>query len=134
MIQNLAHTWLLVAWIILFFRSECSVSWLSLGADRIVSVCTPRDDHYVELVAGASAGPGWRGVCGSNDVSVVVPNGSAHRFFFGSRAVDSQNFFRSRPMDPVLIRSGASWTRRDARDPSQSWTITLSPSRGSELG
>ena len=55
---------------------------LALGADQIVSVCTPGDDHYVELMAGASAGPGWRRVCGSNDVSDVVPNGSAHRFFW----------------------------------------------------
>ena len=47
----------------------------------------------------------------------------------GPRANDStvslmKNSSRSMPMDRVLFRSDTSWMRRDARDPSQSWTIT----------
>ena len=43
------------------FWYEFSVTWLSLGADRIVSVFTPNDDHYAGLMVGASAGSLWRG-------------------------------------------------------------------------
>ena len=36
---------------------EVLVTWSSLGADHVVSVLTRDDDHYVGLMAGASAGP-----------------------------------------------------------------------------
>ena len=66
------------------FWCEFSVTWLSFGADRVVSVLTPYDYHHVGPVVGASAGPLRRGGCDSNDVSDVVRNGSAH--LFGSMA------------------------------------------------
>ena len=62
------------------FWYEFSVTWSLLDADRIVSVFTPDDDHHVGLMGGASVGPLERGGCDSNDVSDVVPTGSAHRF------------------------------------------------------
>ena len=62
------------------FWHEVSVTWLSLGADRVVAVFTPDGDHFVGLMAGASAGLVWRGVCDSNDVCDVVPNGRVHPF------------------------------------------------------
>ena len=43
------------------FWYEVSITWLSLGADRIVSVFTPDDDNCVGLMVGASTGPLWRG-------------------------------------------------------------------------
>ena len=65
MTQNLASSCLLVAWIILTSGIRLfSVTWLSLGADRV----TTDDDHYVGLMAGASVGPLSRGCCDSNDV------------------------------------------------------------------
>ena len=112
MTQNQAHTWLLVAWIILtpgtrlvspgqfrnsriFLGSSRHIrahlvnfrgtpghptgtpGGTHTGTDRFVSVFTP-DDHCVGFMAGASAGALWRGVCDSNGVCDVVPNGSAH--------------------------------------------------------
>ena len=62
------------------FWYEVSVIWSFLGADWVVSVFTSDDGHYAGRMAGASAGPLCRGVCGSNNVCDVVPNGSAHRF------------------------------------------------------
>ena len=44
-----------------FWHEVVSVTWLSLGADRVVAVFTPHDDHCVGLMAGASVGPLWRG-------------------------------------------------------------------------
>ena len=38
------------------FWFEFSVTWLSLGADRIVSVFTADNDRYLGLMVGASAG------------------------------------------------------------------------------
>ena len=80
MTQNLAHTWLLVTWIILTsgkrFLSPVYLS-AAIGSSR---TSLPTMIIGVGLMAGASAGPLRRGVCGSNDVCDVVPNGSAHRF------------------------------------------------------
>ena len=120
---------------------EVSVTWSFLGVDRVVSVLTPDDDHYVWLTAGASAGPLWREVCDSNDVCHIVPNGSAHRF--GSRPkgdrlspsrVFHKTFSRSRPMERVLFGEAVPPGCEGARDPTQSWAITFSPSRRPEMG
>ena len=111
------------------FWHKVSVTWPFLGADRVVLVLTPGDDQHVGLMAGASAGPLWRGVCGSNDVCDVVPNGSAHSFGSRpkgdrlSRVLDEKPFSLEADRSRV-VRERSSWTPRDARDPSQSWKIT----------
>ena len=55
MTQNLAHARLSVAWITLISEMSFSVTWLSLSADRIISVFTPNVDHYAGLMVGATA-------------------------------------------------------------------------------
>ena len=90
------------------FWYECSVTCLSLGAYRIVSV--------------------W-GLCGEE---VATPTTCLMWFrmvvLIGldrwPRAIDSlvflmKNFPCSRPMDRVVFRSSVFWMRRDTRDPAQ---------------
>ena len=74
-------------------------------------------------------------VCGSNDVCDVVPNGRAHRFGSRpkgdrlSRVLDEKPFSLEADRSHV-VRERSSWTRKDARDPSQSCKITSTPSGG----
>ena len=96
------------------FWHEVSVTWSFLGADRVVAVFTPDDDH-VGLMAEASAG-----FCGE---VFATPTMSVMLFrmvvFVGldrcPRAIEFRVFMmkifsRTRPMDRVLFGSGASRT------------------------
>ena len=100
---------------------EILVTWLTVGDDRVVSRLTPDGDHYVGLMAGASAGPLWVGGCDSNDVCDVVPNGIV--LDRGARCSTLlsliNNDSRSRPMVHRLLRDGTFCMRRDVRDSSR---------------
>ena len=121
------------------FWYEVSVTWFSRGADRVISDFTPDDDHCVGLMAGASAGPLWRGACGSNDVCDVVPNGSARRF---RSMIRGDRFSRVLDEEFSLLEADGSRGGLGAELPGsertpetlQTWTITWSPSRGSQMG
>ena len=70
---------------------EALVTWPSPGVDRAASILTPDDDHPVELMAGANAGPLWIGLCDSGGNCDIVPDDSFYRF-------------RSRPRREELTR------------------------------
>ena len=59
---------------------EALVTWPSLGVDGAAAILTPDDDHHVELVAVANAGPLWIGLCDSGVDCDIVPDGSFYRF------------------------------------------------------
>ena len=139
MTQDLAYTWRLVTWKIL----TSGMIFLSSG-----HLLAPTGLSRFSLPTMIMMWSSWlervRGPC---EEEFGTPTMSVMLFRMvvlivldrGPRASDflvslMKNSSRSMPMDRVLFGSGTSWMRRDARDPSQSWTITLSPSRGSEMG
>ena len=102
---------------------EALATWPSLGVDRAAAILTPDNDHNVELMAGANAGPLWIGLYDSRGDCDIVPEGSFFRF-------------RSRPRGEELSRILAEgrdlleaeghrqcgdvsfWTKKGARGPS----------------
>ena len=70
---------------------EALVTWPSLGVDRAAAILTPDDDHFVEHMAGANAGPLWVGLCDSGGYCDIVLEVSFCRF-------------RSRPSGEELSR------------------------------
>ena len=96
------------------FWYEVSVTRFSPGADWIVSVVTPDDDHYVGLMVGASAGPLWRGVATPTMSVMLLRTVVLIGLDRCPRAIDSFVFMMKRPMFGRSI----SWMRRDTRDPS----------------
>ena len=133
---------------------EALVTWPSLGVDRAAAILTPDEDHHVELMAGASAGPLWIGVRDSGAACVSNrcrsrPNGNqlslaslrkddacSRLTIRGRYFLDAEGRQRSFPIVELAERVGVAASRSEVDckhslgvEPTLSMTISDAPWR-----